>query len=82
MTSSIKIGGYPFLKRMDLIFAMWLWKQFKLLQILKELSIKHLVQLICYENFVKLVKFKFQYLLSVILWVLIPEINKEKQWNG
>ena len=82
MTSSIKIGGYPFLKRMDLIFAMWLWKQFKLLQILKDLFIKHLVHLIWYENVITLVKFPFQCLLGVTFWELIPGMNKEMQWNG
>ena len=35
-----------------------LWKEFQLLQILNELSIKYLIKLILYENDVKLLKFK------------------------
>ena len=37
---------------------MSLRKEFQLLQILKDLSIKHLIKLILYENDVKLLKFK------------------------
>ena len=58
MTLSIKNGGYPFLIRLDLIFSMSLWKEFELLQILNDLSIRHLIRLILYENDVKLLKFK------------------------
>ena len=58
MTLLIKNGGYAFLIRLDLIFSMSLWKEFQLLQILKDLSIKHLIKLISYENDVKLLKFK------------------------
>ena len=58
MTLSIKNGGYAFLIRLDLIFSMSLWKEFQLLQILNDLSMRHLVNLISYENDVKLVKFK------------------------
>ena len=58
MTWSIKIGGYAFLIRLDLMFSMSLWKEFQLLQILNDLSIKHLIKLILYENDVKLLKFK------------------------
>ena len=54
MTLSTKNGGYSFLIRLDLI----LWKEFQLLQILNDLSIRHLIKLILYENDVKLVKFK------------------------
>ena len=39
-----------------LMFSMSLWKE--LLQILNELSIKHLIKIIFYENDVKLLKFK------------------------
>ena len=46
MTSSIKNGGYACLTRLDLMFSMSLWKEFQLLQ------------LILYENDVKLLKFK------------------------
>ena len=54
----IKNGGYTFLIRLDLILAMSLWKEFQLLQILNDLSIKHLIKLILYENDVKLLKFR------------------------
>ena len=58
MTLSIKNGRYVFLTRLDLIFSMSLWKEFQLLQILNDLSIKHLIKLILYENDLKLLKFK------------------------
>ena len=48
MTLLIRNDGYAFLIRSDLIFSMSLWKEFQLLQILNELSIKHLIKL--YEN--------------------------------
>ena len=50
MTLSIKNDGYAFLTR--------LWKEFQLLQILNDLSIKHLITMILYQNYVKLAKFK------------------------
>ena len=43
MTLWIKNGGYTFLIRLDLMFFMSLWKEFELLQILNDLSIKHLI---------------------------------------
>ena len=58
MTLLIKNGGYVFLIRLDLMFSMSLWKDFQLLQILNDLSIRHLIKLILYENDVKLLKFK------------------------
>ena len=58
MTLSIKNGGYAFSIRLDLMFPMPLWKEFQLLQILNDLSIRHLIKLILYENDVKLLKFK------------------------
>ena len=58
MTLSSKNGGYVFLLRLDLMFSISLWKEFQLLQILNDLSIKHLIKLILYENNVKLLKFK------------------------
>ena len=58
MTLSIKNGGYAFLIRLDLMFYMSLWNEFQLLQILNDLSIRHLIKLILYENDVKLLKFK------------------------
>ena len=58
MTLSIKNGEYAFFIRLDLILPMSLWKEFQLLQILKNLSIKHLIKLLLYENDVKLLKFR------------------------
>ena len=55
MTLSIKNGGYAFLIRLDLMFCTSLWKEFQLLQISNDLSIKHLIKLILYD--VKLLKF-------------------------
>ena len=56
MPLSIKNGGYAFLIRLDLIFSMFLSKEFQLLQILNDLSIKFWIKLILYENTVKLFK--------------------------
>ena len=58
MTLSIKNGRYAFLRRLDSMFSMSLWKEFQLLLILNDLYIKHLIKLIVYENDVKLLKFK------------------------
>ena len=58
MTLSIKNGGYAFLIRLDLMLFMTLWKEFQLLQIINDLSTKHLIKIILYENDVKLLKFK------------------------
>ena len=58
MTLSIKNSGYAFLIRLNLMFSMSLWKEFQLLQILNELSIRYLIKLILYENDIKLLKFK------------------------
>ena len=58
MTLSIKNGGYAFLIRLDLMFPMSLWKEFQLVQILNDPSIRHLIKLILYENDVKLLKIK------------------------
>ena len=57
MTLSIKNGGYAFLM-LDLMLPMSLWKEFQLLQILNDLSIKHLIKLILYGNGVRLLKFR------------------------
>ena len=51
-------GGYAFLIRLDTMLSMSLWKEFQFLQISNDLSIKHLIKLILYENDVKLIKFK------------------------
>ena len=58
MTLSIKNDGYVFLIRSDLMFSLSLWKEFQLLKILIELSIKDLLKLNFYKNGVKLLKFK------------------------
>ena len=57
MTLSIKNGEYAFLIRLGLMFSMSLWKEFQLLQILNDLSVRNLIKLILYENDVKLIKF-------------------------
>ena len=54
MTLSIKNGGCAFLIRLDLMLSMSLWKEFQLLQILKDLSMRYLIKLSLYENDVKL----------------------------
>ena len=58
MTLSIKNGRSAFLTRLDLMLSMSLWKEFQLLQIQNNLSIKQLIKLTLYENDVKLLKFK------------------------
>ena len=58
MTLLIKNGGYSFLIRLDLMCSMSLSKEFQLFQILNDLSIRHFIKLILYENDVKLLKFK------------------------
>ena len=69
--------------RLDLILSMWLWREFQLLQIFSDPSIKHLIKLILYENDVKLLKLRRRpisvdlwYVRSVSCWfLLIPEMN-------
>ena len=58
MTLSIKNGRYAFLIRLDWMLSISFWKECQLLQILNDLSIKHLTKLILYENDVKLLRFK------------------------
>ena len=58
MVLLIKSGRYAFLIRLDLMLFMSLWMEFQLLQILNDLSIKHLIKLILYENDIKLLEFK------------------------
>ena len=58
MTLLINNGGYAFLMRLDLMLLMSLWKDFQLLQILNDLSVKNFIKLILYENDVKLLYFK------------------------
>ena len=57
MTLLINNGGHAFLIRLHLMFSMPLWKEFQLLKFLNDLSIRHLIKLILYENDVKLLKF-------------------------
>ena len=54
MTLLIKNGGYAFLIKLDLMFSTSLRKEFELLQILNDLSIRHLIELSLFENDVKL----------------------------
>ena len=54
MALLIKNGRYAFLIRLDLMLSLSLWKVFQLLEILNDLSTKHLIKLIFYENDVKL----------------------------
>ena len=58
MTLLITNGAYAFLISLDLILSMSLWKEFQLLQILNDVSTKHLLKLILYENDEKLLNFK------------------------
>ena len=58
MNLSIKNGAYELLIRLNLILSMSLREEFQSLQILNDLSIRHLIKLILYENDVKLLKFK------------------------
>ena len=72
MTLSIKNGGYAFLIRLDLMFSISLWKDFQLLQILNDLSIRYLIKLILHENDVKLLNFKrIRFVLYMLITVLI-----------
>ena len=68
------------------MFSMSLWKDFQLLQILNDLSVRHLMKLILYKNDVKLLQFKrslvyvdLPYVLSVRFWLLIPEMNTSRK---
>ena len=77
----MKDGGYAFLKRTDLMLSTSLWKGFQLLQILKDLSTKHLIKLIWYENnrFISICDmFEGWYFDS---WYL-KWIHQEKRLNG
>ena len=58
MTLLIMNGSYAFPITLDLMLSMSRWNEFQLIQILNDLSIRHLVKLIFYENYVKLIKFK------------------------
>ena len=56
MTLSIKNVGYTFLIGLDLMFSLSLVKEFELLQILNNLSIKYLIRLIIYDSDLKLLR--------------------------
>ena len=63
---------------------MSLWKEFQLLQTLNELSTKHLIKLIWYENDVRLFKRIFEkvdfwYVWSVRFWLLIREMTTSRK---
>ena len=86
MTLLIKNGSYAFLIRLDLMLSMSLWKEFQLLQILFDPSIRYLIKLILYENDVKLLKLKrspvevdLWYVWIVRFWLLIPEMNTSRK---
>ena len=53
MILSIKNGRYAFSKRLDLMFSMSLWKEFQLLQILNDLSIRYLIKLHLFKKQLK-----------------------------
>ena len=58
MNLLIKNGGYAFSIRLNVMCSISLWEKFQLLQILKDLSIRHLIKLILYKNDVKFSKFE------------------------
>ena len=60
-----------FLIRLDLMFFMPLWKVFQLLQILNDLSTKHLIEVILYENNVKLLEFTNRFVICLKCEILI-----------
>ena len=56
MSFLIRNGGYAFLIRFDLMSSISFSKEFQLLQILNDLSIKRSIKLILHENDVKFLK--------------------------
>ena len=81
MTLWIKNDGYAFLIRSDLMLSMSLWKEFQLLQILNNLSTKHLIRLILYENDVRLLKFKRRSVQVNLWYVWIVKFLIIDTWN-
>ena len=81
MTLSIKNFAYAFLRRLDLIFSMSLWKESRLLQMLNDLSIRYLIKLILHESDVKLLKFKSSSVWVDLWWCLKSEILIIDTWN-
>ena len=84
MTLLIKNGRYVFLIRLDSMLSMSLWKEYQLLQILNDLSIKHLIKLILHENDVKEKACKDQFVICVKCEILIIDTWNEyiKKRNG
>ena len=72
------------------IFSVSLWKEFQLLQLLNDLSIKHLIKLTLYENDVKLLNLREVQYMSICdmfeVWDLdfwyLKWMHQEKRWNG
>ena len=82
MTLSIKNHAYAILIWLDLMFPMSLWKEFQLLKVLNNLSIRHLIKLILYENDVKLdVKIEEKSCIVPIAICLKCEILITDTWN-
>ena len=86
MMLSIKKSRYAFLIKLGLMFSISLWKEFQLLQTLNDLSIKHVIKLILYENDARAWKFKkspvkvdLWYVWSARIWLLIPEMNTSRK---
>ena len=81
---SIKNGGYVFLIRSDSVLSMSLWKEFQLLQILNNLSSRHLIKLILYGNGEEDL---YRWICDMFgvwhfdYWYL-KWIHQEKRWNG
>ena len=73
MTLLIKNGRYAFLKRLDLMFSMSLWKDYLLLQTLNDLSTRHFIKLIWFENLTS--KIKIWYAFNVRM-PIIEKIQK------
>ena len=77
MNLLIKKCGYAFLIRLDLMFCMSLLKEFQLLQIVNDPSIKYLNKLILYENDVKLLQVNYvMFEVSLIIDILNEYIRK------
>ena len=85
MTLPSKNSGYACLVRLDIMFSLWIWREFHLLQILKDLPMKRLIKLIFYGNDIKLINLRRRltladswYIWSLRFWLLIPEINTSR----
>ena len=56
MTLLTQNNGYAFLIRLDLTFSIALWKEFQFLQIINDLSIKHLIEIILDEKLFRFIR--------------------------